>query len=125
MEPRLYVEKTKNSLTEIYYLPNDNLGEPTRSSIINYEWHRLDGPAYVAYWEGVTWRETWWQHGLRHRLDGQPASIDHRANVLEWIVGGANVTSEALKWFEENEISNPDFMTDNEKILFNLRFGRS
>lgn len=54
------------------------------------EFHREDGPAYrfLNLTTGEAYRESWWYHGRRHRLDG-PAITDFREAVNQqyWVNG--------------------------------------
>lgn len=93
----------------------------SRYGTIDYKvegvFHRLDGPART--WADGS--EEWWVNDQLHRLDG-PAIL--RTNgAEEWWINGKEMSATVKQFFVECSI-NPNWKewTDEEKVLFRLRF---
>ena len=86
----------------------------TKEWYLDYELHRLDGPA-IEFADGSKY---WYRNGLKHRLDGPAIEDSSGANF--WFINDEHVSGKVIAWLEEQNITLP--MSESELSMFILKF---
>ena len=97
---------------------------------LNGKSHREDGHAYISYYEtGQIQGKYWMINGMDHRMTG-PAEICFLNNGQKayelWFINNNRLTNEELTeykdWLVDNNMLYKDILTDEEKVLWKLRW---